>query len=148
MSNLDAETEAERQKATDALVWNASLRLAQGQSPEHIESVLVAKGLSQPHAVEIVMRALNSARETGHASGAGRGSDGPVQQHDPIFQKMHAGLKQGKGRDDMVLGAFIFLVGIGITGATASAAPEGGGAIVAWGAILYGAVRFIKGAIA
>jgi hypothetical protein len=47
---------------------------------------------------------------------------------------------------NMVLGGIICAVGLIITVATYSAASEGGGSyVVAWGAIIFGAIRFFRG---
>jgi hypothetical protein len=50
------------------------------------------------------------------------------------------------GLRNMAIGAIVCVVGIVITAATYSAASSGGGHyVVAWGAIIFGAVQFLKG---
>jgi hypothetical protein len=50
------------------------------------------------------------------------------------------------GATNMVMGALVGLVGIVITVATYSAASEGGGRyVVAYGAIIWGAIQFFRG---
>ena len=45
----------------------------------------------------------------------------------------------------MIMGAVICLVGIAITVGTYTAAEGGGSYMVAWGAIIFGAVQFFRG---
>jgi hypothetical protein len=45
----------------------------------------------------------------------------------------------------MAIGAAICVVGILVTAVTYSAASHGGHYIVAWGAIVFGAIQFFKG---
>jgi hypothetical protein len=49
------------------------------------------------------------------------------------------------GQRDLLLGGGICLLGIVVTVATFSAAQNGGTYVVAWGAIIFGAIRFFRG---
>ena len=140
--------EADAREALDALGWNAVLRLEQGQSTEQVEASLVTKGVAPEVAADIVRWAATSQ---GRAARPPMPSSMPAPPApDPIFEKMHAGLKEGEGRADMLLGGFIFVTGIAITAATHSAAEASGGGpfVVAYGAIIYGLIRFFKGLLA
>jgi hypothetical protein len=46
----------------------------------------------------------------------------------------------------MITGAVICVIGIVVTAVSYSSASEGGGSyVVAWGAIIFGAIRFFRG---
>lgn len=52
------------------------------------------------------------------------------------------------GKTDMIIGAVICLIGIAVTFFTYTSAannPGGGTYVVAWGAIIFGAIRFFRG---
>ena len=54
--------------------------------------------------------------------------------------------KKERGRKDMIFGALWCLGGIIVTAITYSSASESGGTyIIAWGAIVFGAIQFFKG---
>ena len=53
--------------------------------------------------------------------------------------------KKKAGRTKMVLGALVCLAGIVVTVGSYLAASSGGGYILAWGAILFGALLFLWG---
>lgn len=55
--------------------------------------------------------------------------------------------KKEKANRDMLFGALWCIGGIVVTAVTFSAASGGGTYVVAWGAILFGAVQFIKGLV-
>jgi hypothetical protein len=50
------------------------------------------------------------------------------------------------GRRRMAVGALVFFIGLIVTVATFAAAAGGGTYIVAWGAMLYGVIEFLRGA--
>ena len=133
---VEKATEEEMQRAAMAMVGYAIQELGKGRSPPDVERDFVDKGLNQEVASLIVQRAITARQEE-------------AQKHDPIYAKMHAGLPQGSsggaGGADMAIGATICVIGIVITAATYSAASGGGTYVVAWGAIIFGAVRFFKG---
>lgn len=55
--------------------------------------------------------------------------------------------KREKANKDMIYGALWCIGGIVVTAVTYSNASGGGTYVVAWGAILFGAVQFIKGLV-
>ena len=61
-----------------------------------------------------------------------------------IMHKMHEKQKQ-KSNKDILYGALWCLGGLLLTWITYDAASKGGTYIVAWGAILFGALQFLKG---
>ncbi len=66
-------------------------------------------------------------------------------EDDPVLARMREDLRRSDATIDMVHGAVVAGVGIVVTLATYSMAAGGGVYVVAWGAILFGAVRFFKG---
>ncbi len=84
-----------------------------------IEDLVRTQGLSEDSATEITDSVLDAPRES-------RSNDG--------------------GRD-MIMGAIICFIGILITIGTASAARSGGTYVVAYGAIIVGAIQFLRGLI-
>lgn len=53
-----------------------------------------------------------------------------------------------EGAGSMAVGGIVCLVGILITAGTYNAASDGGHFVVAWGAIVFGAIQFFRGLIA
>jgi hypothetical protein len=52
------------------------------------------------------------------------------------------------GRRHMIMGAVVCVIGIVVTAVSYSAAEGGGGSyVVAWGAIVFGAIQFFRGLI-
>jgi hypothetical protein len=96
----------------------AANMLRQGASDEMVEDELVRLGLDERTAAALVDRihgVLDNARKE-------------------------------KAQRDMAWGGIICVVGIVITAGTYSAASGGGGSyVVAWGAIIFGAIRFFRG---
>lgn len=69
---------------------------------------------------------------------------------DIVVNKVSQMIKESKkenGKKDMLYGALWCIGGIVVTAITYSAASGGGTYIVAWGAIFWGAIQFIKGLI-
>lgn len=95
----------------------AAEQLAIGKSSRQIHSLLVAKGLDQESAATVASNAARMRSESNHEA----------------------------GRKDMVIGGLMCVGGIIVTAASYGAAPAGGTYLVAWGAIVFGAFRFIRG---
>ena len=55
--------------------------------------------------------------------------------------------KKERANKDMLYGALWCIGGIIVTAITYSAASGGGTYVIAWGAILFGAIQFIKGVV-
>jgi hypothetical protein len=49
------------------------------------------------------------------------------------------------GVKNMLFGALWFVVGIVVTAVTYQSASHGGHYIIAWGAVLFGAIQFLRG---
>ena len=106
---------------------HGAARLRHGASRETIEHELVAQGL-EPALAEQVVRELIAAYRV------------RVQRR---RQEGHP------GREDMIIGGVICGVGIAITVATYQVASSSGGGtyLMAWGPIIFGGWRFLRGAM-
>ncbi len=110
------------EKAVEAIYTYAGALLRAGRSEDEVEDALVEKGIERNTAM-VVVRKLTSARASTEKSN-----------------------DRDKGFSDMMIGGLIAGVGIVITAITYSAASEGGGRyVIAWGAIIFGAIRFFRG---
>ena len=103
--------------------------LNHGSKPADIRKTLVARGLSESDAKAVVDQMLHL--RTGGAQG-----------HD--YRDTEA--VQAMGRRNMAIGGVVCVICLVVTFATMAAAGNGGGRIViAWGAIVFGAIQFIRG---
>ncbi len=123
MAEEPAKTEASKEdveKAVEAIYAYAGALLRQGKSPAEVEDALVDKGIERKTAA-IVVDKLAVAQ---------------------------VNVKKEEGTKNMMIGGLICLVGIIITAASYSSASSGSGGgqyVIAWGAILFGAIRFFRG---
>jgi hypothetical protein len=93
--------------------------LRQGMPREKVEEVLRAQGFDPATASAIVQQADGMKNE-----------------------------RRVAGRRHMIVGGIVCAVGITVTAVTYSAASDGGGNyVVAWGAIVFGAIQFFRGLI-
>ncbi len=131
-------TDEQMREAVIALVSYAAQELGKGLRPSQVEQDLMSKGFNQQAASAIVQRAVQERQQF---------EARPRPSSDrPMFSSMMEKQESTSNGGEMALGAIICLVGILITVATYSASSGGGTYVVAWGAILFGAIRFIKGA--
>lgn len=109
---------ATQNQAVQAVYQYAAGLVKAGMSASQVESKLVEKGLDRS-AASIVVKNL--------------------------FQ-LRAKAVNEAGKKNMLYGALWCIGGIVVTVATYSAASSGGGSyVVAWGAIIFGAIQFLKG---
>jgi hypothetical protein len=117
------------QKAVEAIYAYAGALLREGKSPSEVEDALVEKGIERKTAA-IVVTKLVTARK-----------DAAVHMSSAV-----ADANKEAGTRNMLIGGLICAVGLIVTIATYSAASSGGGQyVVAWGAIIFGAIRFFRG---
>jgi hypothetical protein len=91
--------------------------MKKGQSSRTIEAMLVEKGLDQPSAAAVVANLTKIRSEAFHAA----------------------------GKKNMLYGALWCIGGAVVTAVTYGAASGGGHDVVAWGAIVFGAIQFFRG---
>jgi hypothetical protein len=106
-------------QVVEAVYRFAAEQMRDGVPPARVERSLVEKGLS-PEAAAIVVRNLGQAM---------------------------AKARQDAAQQNILHGALWCIAGIVVTAATYTAAASGGGGtyVVAWGAIIFGAIQFFRG---
>lgn len=103
--------------------------LNHGSQPADIRKSLVAKGLTDADAEAVVNQVLY------HQSDGALGYD---------YRDIEA--VRAAGRRNMAIGGIVCGIGLLVTLGTMAAAGEGGGRVViAWGAIVFGAIQFFRG---
>ncbi|MDP6634437.1 MAG: hypothetical protein QGG42_06040 [Phycisphaerae bacterium] len=112
-----SEQELSEEQIVDAVYTYAAEQMKKGVSDRRVESMLVEEGLDQEAAAVVV---ANLSRMRAEAVGEA-------------------------GRRNMLYGALWCIGGIVVTAATYSAASGGGTYVVAWGAIVFGAIQFFRG---
>src|SRR5262245_204114 len=103
--------------------------LNHGSDPADIRTSLVAKGLSEADAKAVVNQVLH------YHTGGSLGHD---------YRDFEAG--QAAGRRSMAIGGIVCVIGLVVTlGTMAAAGDAGGRVVIAWGAIVFGAIQFFRG---
>lgn len=102
--------------------------LDHGSNPEEIRKSLVAKGLSEVDAEAVVNQVLHHY------------SEGALGQDYRDAQAM-----QALGRRNMAIGGFVCIVGLIVTLGSMAAASGGGRFVIAWGAVIFGGIQFLRG---
>ena len=115
---------------TQAIIRDVALRLAKGKKPDVVTAELVKEGWNRPDAESFVAQVMQ-ARDTYRASPEGRAA------------RRSAAVK------NTAIGGVIMLIGLAVTlGTYYSAAHSGGGRYtVAWGAVIFGGIQFVRGLI-
>ncbi len=113
-------TEQEQQDAVNQVYeYAANLLVKEKKRPNEVKGLLVEQGLDEQSAHNVVASLEGQIKEA----------------------------KKERGKKDMLYGALWAIGGTVVTVATYSAAEGGGTYVVAYGAIILGAVQFIKGAV-
>lgn len=97
--------------------YAAQLLVKEKKSPEEVKANLVEMGMDNESADTIINNLLAQIE----------------------------GVKKERANKDMIYGALWCIGGIIVTAVTYQAASGGGTYVVAWGAIIFGAVQFFKG---
>ena len=108
---------AEQQRLVQAVYAEIAQMIKNGQSAFRFQQSLVERGLQ-----------LEDARAI-------------VNQLQEAENKVH----RDEATKQMAIGAVICIIGIAVTWGTFSAATGGGAYVVAWGAIIFGGWRFLRG---
>lgn len=110
----------EERQTVDAIYIFAAQMMKQGAAEQQIEKALIERGLPQDAARVVIANLSRVRRET-----------------------------RGKaGMRNMGMGAVVFVIGLVITlgsYASAAASPSGGSYMIAYGAIIFGAIQFFQG---
>jgi hypothetical protein len=108
------------EQVVQAVYREAAQMMQSGKSDYHVEQALLAKGIPADAARTVVSRLRSACSEA----------------------------YRNEAYKQMAIGAVIAIIGIVVTFGTYSAAannPGGGSYVVAWGAIIFGGWRFIRG---
>jgi lactam utilization protein B len=104
--------------------------LAHNSTPAEVRKQLVVMGYSANDANHLV-QAAQAQQGWGTSTGAYPGTDAA----------------KAAGKRNMAIGGIVCVVGLVITlGSLTAASNSGGGYVVAWGAIVFGAIQFFRGA--
>lgn len=126
-----AAPDEETRRVIAALFAHADQLLNAGKTPAEVERELMAKGLAREPASAIVEKVVSvRARQA-------------LERDHQAAQV--AAASSGDAGGNIALGAIICVVGILVTVFSYSAASGGGTYVVAWGAIVFGAIRMFKG---
>ena len=127
--DLPATTDGSNPQAGEVLAYVADC-LAHNSTPAEVRKQLVAMGYSASEANRLVEAAQDN-RGWGSSFGAVPGIDAA----------------KAAGHRNMTIGAIVCLIGLLVTaGSFMAASSTGGGYVLAWGAIVFGAIQFIRGA--
>jgi len=108
------------EKATMDEVYEVARKLIRkGGTNEEVEAALIARGVNQKAAASVVINTLKMRADTRASSGA--------------------------GMKNMLAGGIVCGLGLTITIVTYQLAANGGVYVVAWGAILFGGIQFVRG---
>lgn len=118
MENVEKTNLVSQQEAVQAVYdHTANLLLVQKMNAEEVKQNLVQNGLDRESASIIVDN----------------------------LERQIVDAKKERARKDMLYGGLWCVGGIVVTAVTYSAASGGGSYVVAWGAILFGAIQFFRG---
>jgi hypothetical protein len=124
----------------DAAYAFAQKRAAAGLSPEQIHSEMIEAGFGADLA-EAVVAELRANGAKGTVCGSRLRRARPVLAE----RARQAPRPVRDGRKRMIYGAVWFFGGTAVTVMTLASAKSGGGYVIAWGAIVYGAIEFFRG---
>jgi uncharacterized protein YoaH (UPF0181 family) len=128
-----AAPDQETRRVIAALFAYADRLLNAGQTPTEVERELMAKGLDRGPAATIVAKVVSErARQA-------------MERDRQEAQVSAASTSSGDAGGNIALGAIICVIGILVTVVSYSSAAGGGTYVVAWGAIVFGAIRMFKG---
>ena len=106
-----------QEQIVQAIYQYAAELVKAGNSAKQVEKKLMEKGLDQQAAAVVVQN---------------------------LFQMRSKALKE-TGKKSMLYGALWFIGGTVVTLGTLAAASGGGTYVIAWGAIIFGAIQFFRG---
>ncbi|MCC6554161.1 MAG: hypothetical protein IT372_14240 [Polyangiaceae bacterium] len=112
-----ARDEAAVEEAVEAIYGHAAQLISAGLSAEEVEDRLVEGGLDRKIAATVVDRLMDAKQRA-------------VEE---------------AARKNMLHGGLWCVGGLVVTAATYSAASGGGSYVIAWGAIIFGAIQFFRG---
>lgn len=116
---IDMEKQVQMQYSYNQMYeYAASLLVDSNKTPEETKKIIIEKGLDEESASMMVANLVQQITEA----------------------------KRKQANKDMLVGGLWCVGGLVVTIATMAAASGGGTYVVAWGAIIFGAIQFIRGA--
>jgi hypothetical protein len=140
---LEVRGQEHMKRVVAALFAYADGQLGTGKSPKDVEQDLLSKGMEQEAASSVVEKIVTERQR--QADQRTR----LVAQRErarAAYRRRVAALRAEAAQRGMTIGAIICLAGVCVTLVSYSATWGGGIYVVAWGAILFGMVRFLRGA--
>jgi hypothetical protein len=120
-----------------------------GASPDEILQRLMDGGVDHELAMRLTSEVFSSEGRKGKRRRIGRRDPQAEKEAREARQleRAYQEAMQSAGRRNMLVGGIICVVGLLVTLGTLAAAGQGGGGryIIAWGAIVFGAIQFFRG---
>lgn len=130
----------------DAAFAYADKRWAAGASLDAIFTELVQSGFGEEIAEHVVRDLQANPPAQQKSAKRRRGKVKSVARSDYAIERDIREALKSAGRRNMIFGAMWCIGGLIVTLASMAASQGGGVFVIAWGAILFGAIQFIRGA--
>lgn len=140
---LEVRGQEHMKRVVAAVFAYADGQLSTGKSAAEVQKDLVAKGMEHDSAASVVEKIMTERLR--QASERAR-LMAQRERERAAYRRRIIALRAEAARQGMAVGAIICLAGILVTLLGYSAAPNVGVYLLAWGAILFGAVRFLRAA--
>lgn len=141
---LEVRGQEHMKRVVAAVFAYADGQLNTGKHPKDVEQDLVSKGMEGEAASSVVEKIVTERqRQTDQ-----RARQLAQRERERVaYRRRVAALRAEAAQRGMTIGAIICMVGVAVTLVSYSSTTLGGSIyILAWGAILFGAVRFLRGA--
>jgi hypothetical protein len=141
------ELNSERDEAVETAYTHVTQRLREGAEPSKVCWELVQSGYEPEFASAVVADVLGKpgkGKRGLRRVGSGRRH---ASAQDIAYSSAYADQVRQAGRTNMMIGGLVCVVGLLVTvGSLAAAHGNGGGSyMIAWGAIVFGAIQFLRG---
>jgi len=139
------------QKAEGDIYTYIADRFREGRTAEDVHKLLVANGYPESSATSLIEEVIDGPAEQ-ESSRPGRQKFRKGRDQSARLQEEMASLEgdmiRAAGQKNMIYGACWCIGGLAVTllSLAAASGPGGGRFIMAWGAIIFGAIQFFKGA--
>ncbi len=140
---LEVRGQEHMKRVVAAVFAYADGQLNTGKHPKDVELDLVSKGMEGEAASSVVEKIVNERQRQADQ----RARLLMQRERERVaYRRRVAALRAEAAQRGMTIGAIICMVGVAVTLVSYSATWGGSLYILAWGAILFGAVRFLRGA--
>lgn len=140
---LEVRGQEHMKRVIAAVFAYADGQLSTGKSASEVEKDLMSKGMEKESAASVVDKIVNErARQAAERARLLAQRDRERAAH----RRRVIALRAEAARQGMMIGAIICLIGVLITLLSYSAALSVSVYVIAWAAILFGAIRFLRAA--